>query len=262
MVSGSRLYLFDHQFLFLGNIQDNSEHKHHAVQIIVGLDGPIMLTFDNSPQSCHSVMIASDTLHQFGGNQGTQLHLLIDNESILARKLTEKYFHQENVYIFDESHAQQLRKRFIFSEESGMSCSEAHLFVNGLLETIIDRHSIEIKKTYDPRIQQALVILQQSLVEKIVAKEIARQVCLSESRFIHLFSEEIGIPLRKFMLWLRLNRAIQEISSGKSLTDAAYSSGFSDSAHLSRTFRSMFGLTLSKIFKNSRFVQVFSCLSS
>ena len=116
MVSGSLLYLFDHQFLFLGKIQDNSEHKHHAVQIIVGLDGPIMLTFDNCTQSCLCVMIASDTIHQFGGNQGTQLHLLIDNESILARKLAEKYFQQENVYIFDESHAQQLRKRFILGE--------------------------------------------------------------------------------------------------------------------------------------------------
>lgn len=262
MVSGSLLYLFEHQFLFLGNIHDNSEHKHHAVQIIVGLDGPITLTFDNFTHSCPSVMIASDTRHQLDGNQGPQLLLLIDNESIIAQKLADKYFQKASVHIFDESHAQQLRNGFIFPEKAVLACREAHLFVNGLLAAIIDPHSIGTKKTYDPRIQQALAILRQSLLKKIVAKEIARQVCLSESRFIHLFSEEIGIPLRKYMLWLRVNRAIQEISSGRSLTDAAYSSGFSDSAHLSRTFRSMFGLTLSEILKNSRFVQVFSCLSS
>ena len=36
-----------------------------------------------------------------------------------------------------------------------------------------------------------------------------------------------------------------------SFTEAAYTAGFSDSAHLSRTFRQMFGLSLIDVFKNS-----------
>lgn len=261
MVSGSLLYLFDHRFLFLGKLQDNTEHKHHAVQLIVGLDGPITLKFNNTVISCHCVLIASDTRHQINGSQTTQLHLLIDNESITAKKIGEKYFQEVNVNIFNESHARQLLKRADFFDGPAMTCSDAFFRVNELLGTLVDLQS-DIKKSHDPRIQSALEKLQQSSLENITAADIAGQVCLSESRFIHLFSEEVGIPLRKYILWLRINRAIQDTMSGMSLTEAAYSAGFSDSAHLSRTFRNMFGLTLSEILKNSRFVQVFSCLSS
>jgi len=43
-------------------------------------------------------------------------------------------------------------------------------------------------------------------------------------------------------LWLRLMRAVERFAAGASLTDAAHEAGFADSAHLSRTFRRMFGI--------------------
>ncbi|HUL98536.1 MAG TPA: helix-turn-helix domain-containing protein [Mycobacterium sp.] len=46
----------------------------------------------------------------------------------------------------------------------------------------------------------------------------------------------------RLLLWLRLVDAIGALSGGASLTDAAHRTGFSDSAHLSRTFRRMFGM--------------------
>ena len=49
------------------------------------------------------------------------------------------------------------------------------------------------------------------------------------------------------MLWLRLERAVAVFAAGGSLTDAAHAAGFADSAHLSRTFRRMFGLAPSSL---------------
>ena len=49
--------------------------------------------------------------------------------------------------------------------------------------------------------------------------------------------------------------AVQMAAEGKNLTEAAYGSGFSDSAHLCRTFRENFGLNMTRIFKYSRFIQ-------
>lgn len=43
-------------------------------------------------------------------------------------------------------------------------------------------------------------------------------------------------------LWLRLQRAVELFAAGTPLTEAAHAAGFADSAHLSRTFRRMFGI--------------------
>ncbi len=44
------------------------------------------------------------------------------------------------------------------------------------------------------------------------------------------------------MLWARIKRAVRATQRGANATEAALDAGFSDSAHLSRTFRAMFGL--------------------
>jgi AraC-like DNA-binding protein len=67
-------------------------------------------------------------------------------------------------------------------------------------------------------------------------------VGLSPSRASHLFVEETGLPFRTFVLWLRVTRAVDAHIAGMSLTEAAQAAGFADSAHLSRTFKRMFGL--------------------
>jgi len=69
--------------------------------------------------------------------------------------------------------------------------------------------------------------------------------CLSESRFSHLFVEEIGLPFRTYVLWQRVMNAVTGFAAGQSLTTAAHDAGFADSAHFSRTFHRMFGLPAS-----------------
>jgi AraC-like DNA-binding protein len=115
-------------------------------------------------------------------------------------------------------------------------------------------------KRAHPKVQQVLAYLRQLPLKKVSIKEIAATVYLSESRIIHLFKEETGIPIRRYLLWLRLIEALKAIFKGVSFTVAAHETGFSDAAHLSRTFKQMFGLTLSELFKNSQFVQAIPCL--
>jgi AraC-like DNA-binding protein len=76
---------------------------------------------------------------------------------------------------------------------------------------------------------------------------------------MHLFSEQVGIPVRKFILWQRLKYALLMLADGSAITKAAHAAGFTDSAHMNRTFNAMFGIGPSEIFKNSRFIQFFAC---
>lgn len=76
------------------------------------------------------------------------------------------------------------------------------------------------------------------------AADAARSIALSESRFLHLFRDQMGMAWRPYLLWRRLLCAVTAMAEGQAATEAAHLAGFSDSAHLSRTFRRCFGLSI------------------
>ncbi|MEM7727979.1 MAG: AraC family transcriptional regulator [Pseudomonadota bacterium] len=78
---------------------------------------------------------------------------------------------------------------------------------------------------------------------------------LSSGRLSHLFTDEVGISLRSFKAWRKIREAISLLSTNSDLTSVAHLSGFSDSAHFSRSFVSSFGLVPS-MFRDGRCVQV------
>src|SRR5262249_38187774 len=75
---------------------------------------------------------------------------------------------------------------------------------------------------------------------------------LSASRFMHVFTASVGVALRPYVLWLRLQRALGELMEGATSPGAAHAAGFSDSAHFSRTVRRMLGSTPSELARRRR----------
>lgn len=71
---------------------------------------------------------------------------------------------------------------------------------------------------------------------------------LSPSRLRHLFHEQTGISLQALRRWQRMRAVGQGLAAGRNLTEAAHDLEFTDSAHLSRDFRSSFGLPPSRVF--------------
>jgi len=80
-------------------------------------------------------------------------------------------------------------------------------------------------------------------------------VHLSESRFRHLFADEVGSSWRSYLVWRRALVAASLALRGATLTEAAHAAGYADSAHLSRQFKALFGFTPSKAVGFSRYVQ-------
>jgi AraC-like DNA-binding protein len=85
---------------------------------------------------------------------------------------------------------------------------------------------------------------------------------LSPSRFMHVFTESVGVPVRPYILWLRLQRAACDLMTGTSVTSAAHNAGFSDAAHLTRTFRRMLGTTPTDLALRKRLSQGLALESS
>ncbi|MBJ6766001.1 AraC family transcriptional regulator [Myxococcaceae bacterium JPH2] len=99
-----------------------------------------------------------------------------------------------------------------------------------------------------PAIKRLIAILPERIEAGDVSQRaLAQEVGLSAGRIGHLFSTSIGIPLRPYILWLRLRRATEAFQDGATLTQAAHVAGFTDSSHLSNAFRRMFGLAPSEV---------------
>jgi AraC-like DNA-binding protein len=111
-----------------------------------------------------------------------------------------------------------------------------------------------------PGIRRVLTHLRepQAMLGDVSLRRLAAVAGLSRSRFMHAFTESVGIPVRPYILWLRLQLAACDLMDGASVTAAAYRAGFSDSAHLTRTFRRMLGATPSDLALQNRISRRFS----
>ncbi|WP_067540806.1 helix-turn-helix transcriptional regulator [Nocardia crassostreae] len=104
--------------------------------------------------------------------------------------------------------------------------------------------SVTVAATSDrhPAVSHVLALLPHRLESGPVRlADLAREARLSESLLAHVFSADVGLPLRPYIRWLRMQRAIRFIADGHNFTTAAHGAGFADSAHLTRFCRSMFG---------------------
>jgi AraC-like DNA-binding protein len=99
----------------------------------------------------------------------------------------------------------------------------------------------------DPRVARVIEWLGHNPADLTPLDQLVRPDGLSVSRFLHLFSEMVGVPFRRFRIWNRLRAASGMALRGANLTGAAISAGFSDSAHFSRLHRETFGVTPSCI---------------
>lgn len=105
----------------------------------------------------------------------------------------------------------------------------------------------------DERIRTALSLLRTHPC--LSAPQVAAEISLSTSRFLHLFSAQTGTSFRRYRLWARMLRVAAATAEGADLTRASAEAGFASPSHFSDTFHDMFGLTASAVLTtNTRIV--------
>lgn len=141
-------------------------------------------------------------------------------------------------------------------EDGQLDCGSAYRLFNEFVRCISEYRPPNI--LIDLRVLHVAHRVMEELPMTHTIKELAENVGLSADRLTHLFSEQLGLSIKSYILWAKMRRAVQLFPAGMSLTDVAHSVGFADSAHLTRTFKSYFGLTPSFL-ADSRYVQVVTC---
>ncbi len=231
-------------------------HRHYPVEIYIGLDEEFEINFGDGWNECRAVVIDSNQSHQIVGGRGCIALFLLDPNLYNLNKIQNGIFNDREYFKPDT--------KLIFSSVEKINrfrtrlctCSDAKDLTDELVYSLFNINSGN--KKIDSRIKRLLSILNDIPEKKISSRELARLAGLSESRLAHLFKKETGTPIRRYLLWLRLREAIKIILKGESFTTAAHESGFSDSAHLSRTYKEMFGICPSDLLKSYQSIELIS----
>lgn len=229
-------------------------HSHYPLEIYIGLDDDFRIDFGDGWQEYRAVLIDSNQPHRLLSGQGC-LALFLLNPNFYDLNGSKKEIFNNNKYLIPKDEIiDRLLEKINGLRYKYNTYDDAKILIDELVFLLFKLTSST--KVMDPRIKKLLSLLENVSENNLSAKQLAHSIHLSESRFAHLFKAEIGIPIRRYLLWLRLRKAIRIIFNGESLTTAAHHSGFSDSAHFSRTYKQMFGLCPSGLLKQNKLSKV------
>lgn len=214
-------------------------HAHHAVQISISLDAKLRVREAEGPWlTAGAAIVLPDVAHSFDACDGVVAMLFIDPECREGRWLRQSHALPIECIPLERYEALLPPLRAVHDRPPGVEAITALVMavVRALCVGPPPVHRI------DERVTKAIGLIRRSDASRIPLEDVAASVFLSPSRFAHVFSTTVGLPFRRYVLWRKLTRAIQFIGRGQTLSAAAHASGFSDSAHLTRTFQQMFGI--------------------
>jgi AraC-like DNA-binding protein len=226
----------------------SATHAHHAMHIMLCMSGELRVRADERArwQSAAGVVTAPDTAHSIDASGVDILLVFLDPESEAGAALRAILSGPWRL-VSDAERAQLAgADPMSIMQANGVEWTRRAAAVLG---APIDR----ARATMHPRVRQLLRHLRALPPGGDTSLEsLAAQIGLSPGRLMHAFTESIGVPLRPYLLWLKLQRAAAAISAGLPLGDAAHLAGFADAAHMSRTFRRTFGVPPSALRPASR----------
>ena len=201
---------------------DNAAHSHLAVQVVLGLDGPVIVATDKElvvPKGS-AVMIPAGLIHSVGPAGRKARSVYIDPRF----NGDADNYDRASPTILDNDLSAALRA----AVDSNKAKAWARRFTGWTTNSGIDA-----------RIRKALI--KTSAVESPSA--LAREVDLSPSRLREIVKAEFGVSPSKLLQWLQLIASAKAMATSTRLCDAAAAGGFSDQAHFTRRLRQWFGVT-------------------
>jgi AraC-like DNA-binding protein len=218
-------------------------HAHHALHFVLALEGELRVRRARGAavQTCAGVLTAADAAHAIDARGTEVLLVFLDPESEAGRSLSASA--GDSVRLLTDNERDALARDAdplaIMQAEGAAWCRRAVALLGAEQEPLHAR-------SLHPAVRRVLRVLRDGRSHGSL-EALAAAVGLSPGRLMHVFTASVGIPLRPYLAWLKLQRAAALISAGKPLTQAAHAAGFADAAHMTRTFRRMLGAPPSEL---------------
>jgi AraC-like DNA-binding protein len=215
---------------YVGPGGSSDRHSHHALQLAISFDEPLELLLDDQQMRARAVLVGSGVPHAFRTAGRRIFYALIEPHSAIGSSLTHRTAQVAGRDLAD------------ILPIGDAPAAEADALIDYTLRMLDLLAPRPPASPLSEPVIRALAYLDAGLDHPPRLVQAARAAHISPSRLTHLFSEQVGIPFRRFVLWLRLRLAAEHVWQTQSLTEAAHAAGFSDLAHFSRVCRATFGV--------------------
>ncbi len=222
---------------------ESAPHTHHAMHLLLARSGDLQVRVGDDQHCAPGVLTAPDVGHAVQATGRVVVLVFWDPESVDGASLRATF--EGRVRLISEVE----RSALLADLPDAPGRNDLDTFMERARNTLAAPTS---RPRMHPRVRALLEVLRDCGEIDTSLEALAARVSLSPSRLMHVFTESVGIPLRPYLLWLKLQRAATLIVNGVDLSRAAFGAGFADAAHMSRTFKRMFGMTPSALQRRSR----------
>lgn len=254
-LSHPRWYLWEGGYLLAARAQGVvPAHAHHAIQIVIALDGTFAISGEDAEwRESRGAIVRPDAEHSFDCNAALGLMLFVDPESREGVWLSAA-LRQDITHVADARLASVIQDMRTLVEQPD-EVADIEPLIQRCLQAM--RPGLAPTRRLDARVTTVLDAIRAADDLRISLDAAADMAHLSPTRFAHLFKEQVGLPFSRYMLWRKLTRAMVAIGSQDTIAAAAHAADFADAAHLTRTFYQMFGMAPSALMRGD-FIEIAS----
>src|SRR5690606_10372921 len=210
----------------------NRTHRHVAASLLCGLEAPFQLEVQGAWRSSRLALVAPDVPQALDPGDGLVLIAHFDPVTPAWRDLAGHLAAgQDSVDLpFDPDWLPAARALLDAPAIETASAFRARLLARLACPA----------PPLDVRILHIATLLRDQLPDKLDVAELSAEIDLSASRLTHLFRDQTGVTLRRFLLHLKTLQLFRHWREGMTVSALAAASGFYDQPHLVRTTREMF----------------------
>lgn len=237
----SQLYIGKGRALYCGPLPHLETHAYGAPVLHVGIYSPFKLKLADGEWRRYRVALVPPGLrHALDVDGGVHGKLFMDIESPSVPAFRARFPYRRGALSAFRDPEIVAFFHWVFEEDPRQADVEARL--DRLLPA-------EDGSLIDPRIAKVLALMRNEPDRNHSQAELGAALGLSPSRVLHLFSEQIGVPYRRYRMWKRLWLATERLHASDNMTIAAVDSGFADATHYSHAFRDTFGVNPAPVFR-------------
>ena len=129
-----------------------------------------------------------------------------------------------------------------------LTIAETYRFYSMLIEKYCKETEKEVYMTDSQRkyVIHVLNYVNDNFSGEIYIPDIAAQLHISATYLSHVFSESTGMTISEYINQIRCRNAVMFMKKGMTVTEAAFSAGYNDTAYFSRVFKKIMGTSPSE----------------